>query len=215
MNKLVEIQNELKAPKGQYNSFGRYNYRSCEDILEALKPILKKHNATLTITDEIFTTANRFYVKSTAKFSCGDEKAEVSAFAREEETKKGMDASQITGSASSYARKYALNGLFLIDDTKDADTRDNRDELKPAIKKVESTKENIEISATRYSIEKRKSSNGSEYIVLYADGEKYISFNAGIEELINSSIATSRPITIVYKNISGKRGEYKEIVEIK
>ena len=122
MSVLTDIQNELKAPKGRYNSFGKYKYRSCEDILEAIKPILKKHDATLTIRDEIIEVGGRVYVKATAVFSGGDVLCEVSAFAREAEEKKGMDASQITGTASSYARKYALNGLFLIDDTKDADT---------------------------------------------------------------------------------------------
>lgn len=122
MEKLINIQNELKAPKMQFNKFGNYNYRNCEDILEALKPLLKKHELTLIITDEVVMIGNRFYVKATATIS--DNKANnisVSAFARESEEKKGMDASQITGAASSYARKYALNGLFLIDDNKDND----------------------------------------------------------------------------------------------
>jgi len=123
MEALTRIQLLLKAPKNQYNKFGNYNYRSCEDILEAIKPLLE--GATLTITDDIVVIGQRYYVKATATFTLGDKIISVTAFAREEETKKGMDASQITGSASSYARKYALNGLFLIDDTKDADTRDN------------------------------------------------------------------------------------------
>lgn len=121
MSKLLLIQSELKAPKSQFNSFGKYNYRSCEDILEALKPLLFKHNASLILDDEVIEVGNRIYVKATAMFKAGDEEVSVSAFAREEETKKGMDASQITGTASSYSRKYALNGLFLIDDTKDSD----------------------------------------------------------------------------------------------
>jgi hypothetical protein len=122
MEKLISIQSELKAPKNQRNSFGNYNYRSCEDILEAVKPLLAKHSCTLTITDDIIVAGDRVYVKATATLSDGNTDKQVSAFAREAETKKGMDESQITGSASSYARKYALNGLFLIDDTKDADT---------------------------------------------------------------------------------------------
>lgn len=119
--KLNLIQSELKAPKNQRNTFGNYNYRSAEDILEAVKPLLKKHECTMTISDTIVEVGGRVYVKATATFLDGDNRTEVCAFAREEETKKGMDAAQITGSASSYARKYALNGLFLIDDTKDPD----------------------------------------------------------------------------------------------
>ena len=122
--KLSAIQNELKAPKGQYNNFGKYNYRSAEDILEAVKPICKKHKAVLILSDDVRLLGDRYYVEASAKLA--DLESEncivVSAFAREEETKKGMDASQVTGATSSYARKYALNGLFNIDDTKDADT---------------------------------------------------------------------------------------------
>lgn len=121
-DKLVNIQKELKAPKGQYNSFGKYKYRSCEDILEAVKPLLAKNGCILTLSDDIVSAGNRFYIKAVATISDGDSSITVSALAREEETKKGMDGSQITGTASSYARKYALNGLFCIDDTKDADT---------------------------------------------------------------------------------------------
>ena len=121
MKKLIQIQTQLKAPKSQHNKFGNYNYRSAEDILESLKPLLAEHECTLLLTDDIIEVAGRIYVKATANFTDGTDKATVTAYAREEETKKGMDASQITGAASSYARKYALNGLFLIDDTKDAD----------------------------------------------------------------------------------------------
>ena len=122
--KLVKVQNELKAPKSQYNSFGKYSYRNCEDILEALKPLLNEVKAIVNISDEIVLIGERYYVKATVKFIDAEtgEVVEASAMAREEETKKGMDASQLTGSTSSYARKYALNGLFAIDDTKDADT---------------------------------------------------------------------------------------------
>lgn len=122
MKALEKIQQELKAPKGQYNSFGKYKYRSCEDIIEAVKPLLAKNGCRLTLSDEIVEIGGRVYVKATAKIVCGDESETVTAYAREPEQKKGMDESQITGTASSYARKYALNGLLLIDDTKDADT---------------------------------------------------------------------------------------------
>lgn len=121
---LARIQKELRAPKGQYNSFSKFNYRSCEDIVEAVKPLLG--NLSLLLTDEIVLVGNRYYVKAIASITDGrDNYIAVDAFAREAEDKKGMDEAQITGAASSYARKYALNGLFAIDDTKDADTRDN------------------------------------------------------------------------------------------
>lgn len=127
MKELIEIQNELKAPKGQYNRFGKYSYRSLEDIVEALKPILLKHKCNLFMHDIIEHIGDRYYVKAVVKLINSDgEVIEVSAYAREALSKKGMDESQITGSTSSYARKYALNGLFLIDDTKDADSVDNR-----------------------------------------------------------------------------------------
>ena len=123
--KLIKVQQELKAPKNQRNTFGNYNYRSCEDILEALKPVLAAHDATVFISDKVVVKENCWaYIESTATFVDVEtgESISTTAFARETENKKGMDSSQITGSASSYARKYALNGLFLIDDTRDADT---------------------------------------------------------------------------------------------
>ena len=125
IEKIVAIQSELKAPKGQYNSFGKYNYRSCEDILEGVKPLLAKHGLILTIRDGIELIGDRFYVKATATITDGKEQLSTEAYARESADKKGMDASQVTGATSSYARKYALNGLLAIDDTKDADTMDN------------------------------------------------------------------------------------------
>jgi hypothetical protein len=126
---LYKIQSELKAPKGQYNSFGQYKYRSCEDIVEAVKPLLAKYKAHLLISDDIVLVGDRYYIKATAtlKFEDGDSYS-VSAFAREPLSKKGMDESQITGASSSYARKYALNGLFAIDDTKDADAMNNTEQ---------------------------------------------------------------------------------------
>lgn len=126
--KILAIQIELKAPKGQYNSFGKYKYRSCEDILEAVKPLCSKYGVLLSISDRIIMLGNRYYIQSNATLTdTGDtgEKFTVTALAREAETKKGMDESQITGASSSYARKYALNGLFCIDDTKDADSQEN------------------------------------------------------------------------------------------
>lgn len=123
--KLQQIQVNLKAPKNQFNSFSRYNYRSCEDILEAVKPLLEEYNVLLLMDDFIYRLKNRYYVRSKATLvdiDNPDERVQVSGFAREAESKKGMDESQLTGATSSYARKYALNALFLIDDTKDADT---------------------------------------------------------------------------------------------
>ena len=119
--KLLAVQGALKAPKSQRNNFGGYNYRSCEDILEAVKPLLIKQDLLLTLSDTMVEIGGRVYVKATATVETGEEEITVTAFAREEEEKKGMDGSQITGAASSYARKYALNGLFCIDDTKDSD----------------------------------------------------------------------------------------------
>lgn len=137
--KLIEIQKSLKAPKSQYNSFGKYHYRNCEDILEALKPLLSEHGVLLDITDTIENIGNRFYVKATVTVRDEKECYSCSAYAREEEAKKGMDGAQVTGASSSYARKYALNGLFLIDDTKDADSQDNTKTVAPAVQITKTT----------------------------------------------------------------------------
>lgn len=139
--KLIKIQNELKTPKNQYNSFGKYAYRSCEDILEGLKPILLSNKATVFINDEIVFIEGRFYIKATVTFLDVEtgEKIENSAFAREEESKKGMDGSQVTGACSSYARKYALNGMFAIDDTKDADATNEHVKSKSIANKTNTT----------------------------------------------------------------------------
>ena len=131
MKELARIQKELKAPKGQTNAFGKYKYRSCEDILESVKPLLGE--SVLTLDDDIVLVGERYYIKATATLFDGKERVSVCGFAREALVKKGMDESQITGAASSYARKYALNGLFCIDDTKDADTQNNKTQ-KPAKK---------------------------------------------------------------------------------
>lgn len=151
MDKLIAIQSELKAPKGQYNSFGKYKYRSAEDILEAVKPLCVKHNVLLTLTDSIVLIGERYYVKATARVSDGTNVVEVTALAREDLDKKGMDGSQITGTASSYARKYALNGLFCIDDTKDADTDEyaakTQGKADPDAKKDAEKKKELETTA--------------------------------------------------------------------
>lgn len=123
--RLIAVQSQLKVPKNQYNDYGGFKYRSCEDILEAVKPLLQKEGLYVTIADDIVVIGERFYVKATATLSDGKNSISNHAFAREDAAKKGMDGSQVTGTASSYARKYALNGLLAIDDTKDADTLNN------------------------------------------------------------------------------------------
>lgn len=138
-DELVAVQAALKAPKGQFNEFGGYRYRSCEDVLEAAKPLLSEHGLLLTLTDEPVEVGGRVYIKATASVSDGKESVGVSAYAREPESKKGMDASQVTGSASSYARKYALNGLLLIDDEKDADATNDHGRKKPPRRPQEPT----------------------------------------------------------------------------
>lgn len=189
--KLLAIQQELKAPKGQYNSFGKYKYRSCEDILEAVKPICAKYNALLTVSDELVYMGDRYYIKATATLTNTEdtgvkiykheydeitnqpilETVKNTAFAREEETKKGMDGSQITGTASSYARKYALNGLFCIDDTKDADTNEFKEqEQKPEPKVDQKLMEVITESASRYA--EMKNGNADELLKYYLNKYK-------------------------------------------
>lgn len=160
-DKILKIQSELKAPKGQYNSFGKYKYRSCEDILEAVKPLLKENKLIMNITDELVYIGERYYIKATAVITDieNGEQFINTAYAREEDTKKGMDGSQITGTASSYARKYALNGLFLIDDTKDADTdeyhnQNNKMITKAQIKKIGELVEDIPAMLNYYNIDK-------------------------------------------------------------
>lgn len=136
--KLGAIQAKLKAPKGQFNDFGKYKYRSCEDVLEAVKPLLSEYKCVLLLRDSIESAEGRVYIKATAQFfdiEAPETFIEVTAYAREEETKKGMDASQVTGAASSYARKYALNGLFCIDDTKDSDFTNTQETVKE-VKKI-------------------------------------------------------------------------------
>lgn len=152
---LQKIQERLIAPKGQFNAFGKYNYRSLEDICEALKPLLAEYEYSLIITDEIVMIGNRYYVKASAALvdKPGKYIASNCAYAREAETKKGMDESQITGAASSYARKYALNGLFCIDDTKDADTADNTGKTekkadKPKAIDLDGLKEQVDLCQT-------------------------------------------------------------------
>ena len=161
MKKLIEIQSELKAPKNQRNNFGKYNYRSCEDILEAVKPLLKKHDCTLTITDEVKEVGGLVFVEAVAIFSDSKDSIVVNAQAGIDANRKGMDIAQSFGSSSSYARKYALNGLFLIDDTKDSDVTNNGLEEPKKLPKLEEARfvkalENIKNGS--YTVEKLKAS---------------------------------------------------------
>ena len=160
MKELIEIQSELKAPKNQWNKFGEYHYRSAEDILEAAKKILPQKGCYLTITDTIEMIGNRIYVVATATLTNSEgQSVSTKAYAREEENKKGMDAAQITGSASSYARKYALNGLFCIDDTKDPDVTNKHgkeEEVKktaPATKATPAPQQKVELSLSELLID--------------------------------------------------------------
>ena len=131
---LLAIQMQLKVPKSQRNAFGNYNFRSCEDILEAVKPLCEKYDVTLTLSDSVHDVGGRVYLKATALLVDGAQgRVEVYGWAREAEEQKGMNAAQITGSASSYARKYALNGLFAIDDTKDADATNTHGQEAPGL----------------------------------------------------------------------------------
>lgn len=157
--KLVKIQQELNAPKAQFNAFSKFYYRSCEDILEAVKPLLRDGNLTLTANDEVVEIGTRFYIKATYSLSDGTNTITAHAYAREAETKTGMDLSQITGATSSYARKYALNGLFAIDDSKDSDTQDNRvvARNRPTVQpKYINTKPDAERAATLAKIRAQK-----------------------------------------------------------
>lgn len=198
MEKLIKIQSELKAPKGNYNSFGKFRYRSCEDILEAVKPLLAREKCMLTMTDEVVAITDKVYIKATATIIDLDNKVHcsTSAYARESENKKGMDESQMTGTASSYARKYALNGLFLIDDTKDADT----DEFQRAKQKAEKKESK---TAT-------KKKAGSENI---ADKKK-ADWRTKVLDLAKSKGITAIDLATKYKlNNSTSAERFKEIYE--
>ena len=150
IDKLVLIQQELKAPKNQRNNFGKYNYRSCEDILEAVKPLANREGCVVTVSDQVILVGDRIYVKATAQITDGNKEIETTAFAREPEQQKGMNEAQITGSASSYARKYALNGLFAIDDTKDADATNDHSSKKVKPKTAPTSKVVLKYGSTEY-----------------------------------------------------------------
>ena len=180
MNRLLKVQNELKAPKGNYNKFGNYKYRSAEDILTAVKPLLAEEGLLMIIQDDVVDVQDRVYIIATVKIFDAENGKEIAtnrAFARESKEKKGMDSSQITGTASSYARKYALNGMFLIDDTKDADTDEyhkqtnqekvpNLAVLKAKIKAAKLTDEELEKALTHHKVKDIKDLNDNQKIEL-------------------------------------------------
>lgn len=178
---LMEIQRDLKAPKGQYNSFGKYKYRSGEDILEAVKPMNAEKGLLLTLSDEPTLIGDWHYIKATATITNGKETHTVTAYARESLNKKGMDDSQITGTASSYARKYALNGLYLIDDTKDADTDEYQNQSKGSNQKA-STKTNGITTAQRQLIASKTKMLGDKLGIQQMDVYKAAQTKLGIEK---------------------------------
>ena len=178
LNELIKIQSTLKCNKSQFNKFGNYHYRSCEDILEAVKPLLQKHDCTLTLSDELVNIGERYYIKAAAtiKNSNGEEET-VNAYAREPLSAKGMSDSQITGTASSYARKYALNGLFLIDDTKDADTNAYKEQQQVAEEEqkadADMQKKITKLEATTISGLAKSYGSSDEEVLAYCGIEKY------------------------------------------
>ena len=178
LNELIKIQSTLKCNKSQFNKFGNYHYRSCEDILEAVKPLLQKHDCVLTLSDELVNIGERYYIKAAAtiKNSNGEEET-VNAYAREPLSAKGMSDSQITGTASSYARKYALNGLFLIDDTKDADTNAYKEQQQVAEGEqkadADMQKKITKLEATTISGLAKSYGSSDEEVLAYCGIEKY------------------------------------------
>lgn len=193
--KLMNVQNELKVPKNNTNTFGNYKFRNAEDILEALKPLLKKHNATVIITDDVVTTGNRYYIKATVKFIDTEtgETIETSALAREEENKKGMDSSQITGSTSSYARKYALNGLFAIDDTKDSDTTNKHLKDEPTLSDAQIKRLYTISNKAGYSADKVKNMVKQKYNkeIKQMNRSEYDNVTEGLQRIADARVIQS------------------------
>lgn len=193
--KLMNVQNELKVPKNNTNTFGNYKFRNAEDILEALKPLLKKHNATVIITDDVVTTGNRYYIKATVKFIDTEtgETIETSALAREDETKKGFDASQITGSTSSYARKYALNGLFAIDDTKDSDTTNKHLKDEPTLSDAQIKRLYTISNKAGYSADKVKNMVKQKYNkeIKQMNRSEYDNVTEGLQRIADARVIQS------------------------
>lgn len=204
---LREIQLQLKAPKSQYNSFGKYAYRSAEDILESVKPLLAATNCTLTLSDEAMLIGQRYYIKAIAVLSNGKNEIVTTAYAREEETKKGMDGSQITGTASSYARKYALNGLFAIDDNKDSDylnTGNQRQQETPQKRDEDIVKKLDAIAPNFYSDLVQAVAENPEAKWTFQDGTQarprdiFLSYDPTIEEVaqFDNAVAKHRELFV-------------------
>ncbi len=219
--KLIAIQAEIKAPKEQWNNFGGYNYRSCEDILEAAKPLLLKNDVLVTLSDELEMIGDRFYTRATAMAKSGEEKLYVTAYAREQETKKGMDGAQITGAASSYARKYALNGLFLIDDNKDSDekeTKPKKGKQQPATSPEEPPAAPVGVDDTSTGIPsdyqvKTGEKNGKSWTKHgFKFGDKWFStFSKTDAEFILDAKAEGLPVIITFTT-SGQYSTIKSVV---
>ena len=184
-NKLAEIQAKVKAPKGQFNSFGKYNYRSAEDILEAVKQVVNPMGYSITISDTIINVGDRYYIKATATLSNGKETWSTDGYAREEESKKGMDGSQVPGASSSYARKYALNGLFALDDTKDSDATNThgKEEAKSLqIWKQEIDKcKSVEDLNSYYSISQQSINGNKDILTLFSTKKLSFTINQSIK----------------------------------
>lgn len=178
MKELINIQSELNAPKNQVNSFGGFNYRSAEDILEAVKPLLKGEGCILLLSDEVVNIGERYYVKATATLQKDDKEISVTAYARESAEKKGMDSSQVTGSTSSYARKYALNGLFAIDDGKDADSDNNREDVKKVSTSKASTSSGGKPTIKQVNYLKSLGWDGNYSTLSFEEADKQIKFLA-------------------------------------
>ncbi|AUR96847.1 ERF superfamily protein [Vibrio phage 1.233.A._10N.261.51.E6] len=171
---LIQVQSTLNAPKNQRNNFGKYNYRSCEDIMQAVKPLLASHNLVQFVSDEIEQVGDRFYVKATVTVTDGEHSHSVSAYARESLTKKGMDDAQVTGATSSYARKYALNGMYNIDDSKDADTNEFRQQATQQAQKKQ-TAVNFDEVLDGFEVAADKAKTEEELKQLFAPAYKTLS----------------------------------------
>ena len=185
IKKVAKVQSELKAPKNQFNRFGNYYYRNAEDILESVKPLLIREGLVLTISDDIVQVGDRYYVKATATITDGQNSLTNSALARESESEKGMQSSQLTGSTSSYARKYALNGLLCIDDTKDADATNThgKDEQTPPKKKELTAEEKAEEIKKKVDEMLNRISKADKIVVGYPEYETIVSFAQKIDSL--------------------------------
>jgi hypothetical protein len=184
-NTLATIQAKVKAPKGQFNSFGKYKYRSAEDILESVKLIINPLGFSIVLSDTIINVGDRFYIKATATLTDGKETYSADGYAREDESKKGMDGSQVTGASSSYARKYALNGLFALDDTKDADaTNTHGKEVQAYQPKQEVATEPSVLSAWQVAV--KKCNTGTELMALYSSNKELIDSDINIKSLFTT-----------------------------